>query len=175
MRNALTAQRARSLLKSDAQTGDLTWLDEARVGFHKSAIMHRAGDKAGTVRNDGRVVVRVDGRLYLAHRVAWLIETGEWPIGEIDHINGDPADNRRANMRCGSRSVNQQNMRAATRFKKSCNLLGVYANPRNATSPWRACITTCGKHRQIGVYKTAEEAYAAYVAAKRSLHEGCTL
>lgn len=171
----ITAERARELLTYDRVSGVFTWRAEARAGVKNSVVCHRAGDRAGTRRKDGRNVIRLDGRIYLGYRVAWLMETGEWPDGEIDHINGDPTDDSFANLRVVSRRLNQQNIRRAQANKTSCGYLGVYANQRNATSPWRACITLDGKHKQIGVYRTPEEAHAAYVNAKRLIHEGCTL
>lgn len=171
----ITAERARELLTYDRETGVFAWRNEARAGVRRSVVCHRAGDRAGTRRKDGRNVIRLDGALYLGYRVAWLMETGGWPDGEIDHIDGDPANDSISNLRVVSRRLNQQNIRRAQANKASCDYLGVYANQRNTKSPWRACITLDGKHRQIGVYKTPEEAHAAYVKAKRLMHEGCTL
>jgi hypothetical protein len=43
--------------------------------------------------------IRVDGGLYLEHRVIWLLVTGVWPEGVIAHVNGDGHDNRWNNLR----------------------------------------------------------------------------
>ena len=171
----LTAERARELLDYDELTGVLTWKQDRRVGFHKSVLMARAGGVAGTARSDGRLVMTIDSRTYLAYRLAWLIHFGVWPDGEIDHINGNPTDNRLCNLRAVSRRVNQENLHRPIRGKSSCQLLGAYGNKRNAKSPWKACITVDGQQRYIGVYRTAQEAHDAYLTAKRRLHEGCTL
>ena len=48
-------------------------------------------ERADILADDG-------GELYRAERVAWLLQTGEWPEGEIEHINGDHGDNRWANL-----------------------------------------------------------------------------
>lgn len=170
-----TVGRLRELLFYSPADGRLHWRQEKRAGFKGSVVLHAAGEPAGCARRDGRMVVRVDGRLYLSYRVAWAIHFGEWPREQIDHINGDHTDDRLHNLRCVPFLLNAQNKRSASRGKKSCGLLGVYANKRNSESPWRACIGAGGKTRQIGVFKTPEEAHAAYIEAKRRLHEGCTL
>ena len=46
------------------------------------------------------------GKLIYAHRAAWAIHFGEWPKGEIDHINGDASDNRIINLRVVNRTEN---------------------------------------------------------------------
>lgn len=171
----MSADRARELLNYDVDTGTLTWRHESRVGFRKSVLMHSAGAVAGTRRIDGRIVLNIDGKTHLGHRIAWLVHTGEWPDGEIDHINGDCGDNRLSNLRSVSRRVNQENKHRAQRNKKSCDLLGAYRNPRNSISPWKACISVDGRQKYIGVYRTAEDAHSAYVQAKRIHHKGCTL
>lgn len=74
------------LLCYDEGTGLLHWkVSRGRV---------RAGDLAGTSNGRGYIIVRVDGKIYPAHRIAWFLKTGEWPTGVIDHINRDGEDNR---------------------------------------------------------------------------------
>src|SRR5262245_61099747 len=82
---SLTAHYARKLLCYDAETGVVTWRVKASNRVNK-------GDRAGCMRNDYRVV-RVDGGLYLEHRVIWLLVTGAWP----PHSNGNGHDNRWGN------------------------------------------------------------------------------
>jgi hypothetical protein len=73
-----------------AQASSSGRLTRVRVG---------AGDKAGTTNRRGYVDIKIDGRSYLAHRLAWLYVTGEFPIHEIDHINGNPSNNIWTNLR----------------------------------------------------------------------------
>jgi hypothetical protein len=78
----------RELLSYDPKTGMFTW----RI---RSARRVHIGDVAGGVNGRGYLTIRVDGRQYLAHRLAFLHMTGSWPKKEhIDHINMDRADNR---------------------------------------------------------------------------------
>jgi hypothetical protein len=160
--DSLTAQRAKELLEY-RDDGTFVWIKGGR-GIRPSRL-------AGSRNGDGYIQICVDGVMYMAHRMAWLCAHGEWPKGQIDHINGNPADNRMENLRDVSNSVNQQNQR---RGWGSSGLLGVthYASKGR----WGASILPPGeKRRFLGLYDTPEEAHAAYVAAKRVLHEGCEI
>lgn len=128
------------------------------------------------------VRVRIDAkrspRLYvLSHRLALMhrLILGAARGEVVDHINGNPLDNRRANLRLADASINAQNQRVAHRNNKT-GFLGVDFVPNKCPRrPFRAQIKIAGKKRHIGQYETAEAAHAAYVTAKRALHEGCTL
>lgn len=160
----LTAERVREVLSYDESSGIFTWrMKRGRCG---------AGSIAGN-QSRGYVQIHVDGRQYFAHRLAWLYTTGDWPVGEIDHINGDRSDNRWVNLRDVSRAVNQQNRRTAQRNNKTSKYLGV--SRAKEGRPWRAYITLGGRGRLLGCFDTEDQAHTAYVEAKRRLHEGCTL
>jgi hypothetical protein len=77
----------------------------------KSAGRRRAGDVCGYADRLGYIKVAFDGKWVMAHRLAFRIVHGRWPIGEIDHINGNPSDNRIANLRECTRSQNVMNTR----------------------------------------------------------------
>ncbi len=132
----------------------------------------KAGAEAGHRHKNGRVNIFVLGKLYRAHRLAWLYVTGVWPIGDIDHINGDPGDNRFANLRDVTKSVNQQNRRASNRDAAS-GLLGV--SWHSIGKKWRATIRVDGKSKYLGLFDDEYAAHEAYLKAKRELHAGCTL
>lgn len=164
------------LVRYNAYTGKLYWINDARCGFGKSVVSHLSGDEAGTPRaSDGRFVVRLDGKLYLRYRVAWLLEYGCWPSLEVDHIDGDPTNDKIENLRLASRTLNQENIRAPIASKKSSAYLGVYANKAGRSMPWIAKISSGGKEKYLGAFSTEEEAYSAYVDAKRVIHKGCTI
>lgn len=159
----LTAERLRALLCYDADTGDFKWL-QRRQGV-------RSDGSAGCVNKSGKtVVIFVEGKLYLAHRLAWLYVHGYWPFKQIDHIDGDSMNNRIANLRDVSASINQQNRRRAARHSSS-GVMGVRA--RNGR--WAAQIRVNGKVHHLGQFDTPEAAHAAYIEAKRRLHPGCTI
>lgn len=158
----LTAEKLRELLDYSPTTGHFHW----KVGRRRV----QPGDRAGYVNGEGYVLIGISRHPHRAHRLVWLYETGRWPVGEIDHINGDKTDNRRMNLREVSRRANAENRRGASKHSAS-GILGV----RRYRNKWRAEIRIGGKQRQIGTFETPEEAKAAYLAAKRSSHEGCTI
>lgn len=161
----LTAARLRELLRYDQETGSFVWLAKTSP-FSRVSI----GDEAGTLRADGYRAIAIDGALYLAHRLAWLYVHGEWPNNEVDHLDGDRANNRFTNLRDVEPSTNRQNMRRAT-CRNQSGLLGVSTTKKGFV----ASIGLNGKVKQIGVFKDAADAHEAYVRVKRVKHEGCTL
>lgn len=145
----LTAERLRELVKYDPETGHIYWLG--------SVGKARAGQQAGTVNTHGYRRVGIDGRLYAAHRLAWLITYGEWPDGEIDHINGSRDDNRIANLRQVDTRGNARNR--GLRSDNSKGVPGVYFN-RNQGN-WYAQSCHGGKNKHLGTFPTFDEAVEA--------------
>lgn len=156
----LTADRARELLTYDPETGVFAW----RVSRPGAA----SGTVAGTRTGQGYIQLSIDGKRYRANRVAWLMTTGEWPEGVVDHRDGDRSNNRWANLRDTTQTVNAQNRR---RSRGSLGLLGV----TRSRGRFQAQIKAEGRHLHLGRFDTAEEAQEAYLAAKRLLHDGCTV
>ena len=68
------------------------------------------GAPVGSPNKDGHLKTTIRGKSYLVHRVVWLFYYGEWPEGQLDHIDGDPANNRIANLRIASRVENARNL-----------------------------------------------------------------
>jgi hypothetical protein len=100
----LTAERLRELLDYDPETGRFIWRKD-----HPTAKHIKAGSVAGTKNGRGYWVIGVAGAKYVAHRLAWLYVTGEWPAHLVDHENGDRLDNRFANLREATDSQNNFN------------------------------------------------------------------
>ena len=159
----LTAQRLRELLDYDPLAGVFT-------RKMRNANCVRVGQVAGYTRPNGYVCIRVDGKSYLAHRLAWMYSNGEWPAGVVDHIDGNTSNNRIANLRDVPHASNMQNQRAAQAHSIS-GILGV----SRVVSGWKARITVGGKKVNLGIFHTHDLAAAAYVTAKRELHAGCTI
>ena len=159
----LNVKRLREVLDYDPATGLFRWRIQPAARFN-------VGDIAGTIRKDGYCSIEIDGHLYLAHRLAWFYFYGKWPDGELDHRHGKEAGNGIANLRELTHQENQQNRRRAHKTNKT-GLLGV--------SKWRhlfaATINANKKRYHLGYFKTAEEAHAAYLEAKRRLHHSGTL
>jgi hypothetical protein len=158
----LTQARLREQLSYDPATGLFTRL--------RPSGTTKAGDVAGTKTGVYYSKISVDGKPYQTHRLVWLYVHGYLPATDIDHIDGDKQNNRLSNLREVSRSVNMQNIKVA-RTNNKVGLLGVCKHGPS----YRAQITANGKVRKLGVFKTEALAHAAYLSAKRALHEGCTI
>lgn len=158
----ITQGRLKELLHYDPESGLLT--SKTRRG------RLAAGDVLGTINTDGYIQLGVDYKDYLAHRLAFLYMTGKWPADVVDHVNGVRNDNRWVNLRAVPVTTNVQNLRQAT-IVSSSGLLGAFKHRKR----WRSEIRTTAGRLNLGTFNTAEEAHAAYLAAKRELHEGCTI
>jgi hypothetical protein len=122
---------------------------------------------------NGYYLLTVDGEQILLHRLIWLYVYGKWPSKKIDHRDGNGLNNRIQNLRDVTQGINVQNQRRARVDNRSTGLLGSYR--RKDTGRFTSRIGIDGKSLSLGCFDTAEEAHSAYVAAKRRLHEGCTL
>jgi len=155
MKDMLTADQARELLTYDPETGSFFW--KVRRGHM------RPGDQAGNIDSIGYVRLRLHGVLHHAHRLAWLIFYGEWPGREIDHVNGDRADNRIANLREANRS--QQGQNKAMQRNNSSGFKGVcWFKPRGR---WKAEICVLGERKHLGYFDDPQLASLAYQAAAK--------
>jgi hypothetical protein len=164
----MTAEMIRTMFEYDSATGILRWLIPAN---RRTASI---GSNAGYTNSRGYVRVGIDGKNYYAHRLAWLYVYGKWPTYQIDHINGDTTDNRIENLRDIPGAMNMQNIKTA-RKKNKTGFLGVYKDSAKRNLCWKASIRINGKPVTVGHFASPEEAHAAYIAAKRRFHDGCTI
>lgn len=161
----LSASELRALLSYDAETGLFVRL----VTTSQNA---RRGTEAGYISPIGYRVISIKGRQFYGHRLAWLYTHGEFPRGQIDHIDGNRANNAIANLRDVVEGINRQNLREPPRH----NRLGILGVSRSTTGKrYHSRIQIDGVKVHLGTFDTSEEARAAYVAAKRELHPGCTI
>jgi hypothetical protein len=150
------------LLSYNKNTGVFTWTDKA--------YSRVKGKTAGSKQKHGHLAVKLNGKNYHLHRLAWMFVYGVNPVEHIDHINGNPADNRIENLRLATRSLNMQNLKKSKANNK-CGLLGVCPNGNR----WKAEIRIDGKKTYLGTFDTALEAHNVYLSAKRQHHVGNTL
>ena len=175
----MTPEYLRKVLKYDPETGNMFWLPrtpdlmKANAKYSKERVCATfnavyAGKPAFTATmRDGHKYGNINRKSFLAHRVAWAIHYGEWPQNTIDHINGNSADNRLANLRSATQQQNCCNRRnpmplesgiRGARWDKKCRR-------------WFSVITSKGKQHFLGYYETAEQAHKAYIDAA-NLHHG---
>lgn len=166
----ITAARLRERLIYDPETGVFTWRPRGNPQWDARF----ANQIAGSFDPGGYVRLIFDYEKCWAHRLAWLYVNGEWPLGDIDHIDGNPRNNRISNLRDVPRSTNMENRRRAN-SKGNGLPLGVYFDKRRETRPFVARLTKGYRAVHLGSFASADEAHSAYLQAKRQMHVGCTI
>jgi hypothetical protein len=147
----LTIEQLKELLEYNHDTGVFTWIKLIGTSNRK------VGGVAGTKR-DGYIRITIKGKIYSAHRLAYLYMTGKFPENDIDHINHIRHDNRWTNLRDATHSQNQAN-----RVKHKNNTSGYKGvNWDKRYKKWRAKIQYMNKSIYIGYYTTPQEAAEAY-------------
>jgi hypothetical protein len=154
----IRASLVRELLDYAPDTGVLTW----RVAL---TSFIKVGQVAGKTDKRGYSQIGIGRRNYMAHRLAWLHVHGTWPPNQIDHINGNPADNRISNLRLATASQNIANSRL--HCDSTSGLKGICFVKKQKR--WAARIQRDGRRRYVGFFDTAEEAHAAYCHAAQEL------
>lgn len=161
MKPDLDLDYVKARLDYDPETGIFVW----KSGDHTPAKMNKlAGRQAGSFKSHGYIRIVIDKREIYAHRLAWFMTFGRWPVKGIDHINGNSTDNRLCNLREADQSQNMHNSfnrRNRTGYKNVyfCKDIG----------KWRAAMQVRRKQVFIGYFQTAEEAFKAYQDKAHSL------
>lgn len=135
----------------DPETGAFTY----RV---RSSNRNHIGDLAGCVGPDGYRKMRLSGRSYGAHRLAYAYMTGISPEYLIDHKNRNPSDNRWENLRLADHSQNMANsfvVRPGKSTPKGVHQMNAYT--------WKANIKIRGRNKHLGCFGSEAEAQAAYI------------
>lgn len=141
--------------------GLLYWLVDRRVGRGKGRVHKAAGSLAGCIGNHGYYVIRIDGVLYLAHRVAFAIANGRWPDGELDHADRNRLNNRPENLRECSSTENKANR--STPSNNSSGVKGVSWNKK--CRKWQVHIAVGGPNQYLGLYESLDYAREVYAQA----------
>lgn len=156
----LTQERLRELLSYSESSGLFTWIT-------KKGNQHQIlGSVAGSQRSSGYISIGIDGKNYMAHRLAWIYVHGHLPESGIDHVNGVKTDNRIANLRKANQSENLQNQTICTR-----NTSGVQGvSWSKIARKWHAYISLNRKRVNLGLYSNIEDAATARKKAKSEYH-----
>ncbi len=144
----ISQKELKELLDYDPETGIFRW----KV---KPSAKVAMGSTAGHLTNSGYWGIKINGYRYGAHRLVWLYVYGKWPIYQIDHINGNPIDNRLCNLRDISVRENGQNLP----IHRSGRLCG--CSP-TTSGKWEARIKIRGVKHYLGTFTTEEEAHTRY-------------
>lgn len=159
----MTADQLRALFHYNPDTGVFT--RTADRGKWK------AGTPVGSTNTIGYVVINTGRPLY-AHRLAFLWMTGDWPKHSVDHVDGNPANNRWSNLRDIPQKANTENIKKAKK-QNSSGLLGVTWHA--GAGKYMARIHVGHQSLHLGLFTDPEEAHQAYLTAKRLHHIGNTL
>ena len=124
-----------------------------------------AGSVLGSKKTDGYFLASVDYHLYKLHRLIWLWHYGSFPNGQIDHIDGNPSNNRIENLREATPGENMQNQ-TRPRINNKLGVQGVY----KVGSRYRAVLTKDKKNSHLGYFDSPQDAHKAYLEAKKQHH-----
>jgi hypothetical protein len=139
-------------LSYDEATGNFVWRSDRANGKVKR------GSIAGSVTNKNYRQIRISGKWYKCHRLVWLLKTGEWPVGQIDHLNRNKLDNRFENLRDVTNYTNCLN-----RNPERSLPTGVTWDKRN--KKWLAQTYIGGVAKNLGRYSSVQLAERAYLKA----------
>lgn len=158
----------RRKLHYNPKTGELTWkFLEGNTHSIKTYNGKCGGKVAGSVFTSGPSVgyrqLKIQGKTLLAHRVAWFLHTGRWPIRPIDHIDRNRDNNCILNLKLSCGENNQKNRSRCV--KNTSGVTGV--SWQKTRGKWRAAIGVKGKTIVLGTYDNLDDAAQARKEAEK--------
>ena len=168
--NDFDVELLRKLLSYDPETGLFVWAPRPVTDFANLRLANSwngrfAGKSAFTgLSAEGYAVSRIYSQSRKAHRVAWAMHYGKWPDGQIDHINGDRADNRICNLRDVSHIENMRN--ASMQVTNTSGHAGI--SWCKITNAWRVRIGVGGRRLGLGTYHCFDTAVRVRRLAERA-------
>lgn len=155
----ITYKDAKRFINYNQESGLFTWL----VDSGKARVGKEAGYLANlSSRNECKYrLIGIEGKNYLAHRLAFLLVEGKFPNCHIDHINHDGSDNRWINLRKVSSTENNRNMRR--RWDNTLGICGV----KKDRNKWVAVIGANSKQITLGRYDNIFDAACARKSAEK--------
>lgn len=159
----LTQDRLKSLLHYSSDTGVFTWRVQVSARIYVGAV-------AGKQDASGYLVIGIDRKSYLAHRLAWLYVYGYMPENGLDHKDQVRHHNWIDNLREASQVCNLRN--TGNRKDNSSGVKGVIWHRQN--QKWQAQIMVNGKMKYLGTYVEYVNAVCARLAGEQCLDwSGC--
>ncbi len=155
----LTQAELKSYLFYDKETGIF-------IRIKTTSNRSKINSVAGNVCSNGYMEVRVAGKSYLQHRLAWLYEYGVWPSKMIDHINGVRNDNRIENLREVDFRENTYNSKIRSDNKSGVRCVS-WDKARNS---WEVRVKIDGKLKHFGNYKYLEDAKSKAEEIRKQHH-----
>lgn len=151
----LTQARLKELLSYDPETGKWTWRVTRGAAHAGHVVDHHEGS--------GYIQFTIDQKNYRSCRLAFLYQTGEWPVALVDHIDLNRTNDRWANLRAATMSQNKAN--SAGYANNTSGFKGVAIKKGHKSKPFFAFIGVNGKRKHLGYFPTIEEAVTAYRTA----------
>lgn len=150
-----TQERLKEIYSYDSESGLFT--------FNVKRGPMRVGDVAGTINKGGYIQINFDGKIYVAHRLAWLYVIGEWPDGWIDHKDTVRTNNRFDNLRVVTPTVSNRNRNMNKR--NTSGTTGISWNKKE--SKWQAYICVDSRMINLGWFEHKEDAILARMTAEK--------
>lgn len=167
LKSELTQEYLKECLDYNPENGILTWKVRPRHHFgsgrgYKMFNTRFPGKETGCKGTEGYLSVAINGKLYKAHRLAWLWVTGSWPKDQTDHRDHDRTNNRWLNLREATGLENSRNQ--SLHFNNTSGVAGV----RRSGPKWQVSIKLEDRHRYLGCFV---DWFDAVCARKSAEHE----
>lgn len=154
-KSKLSVEWLREQMAYEPDTGSFLWKVKKQG--------RRVGRVLGTTVWPGYQVIKVEGVVFYAHRLAWFYVHGEWPSNHIDHIDDDKANNAIDNLRIATPAQNAARRKTTRKLAPS---RGVFPHG----SGYVARIHFAGKRHYLGYFPTKQAAQKAYEAKAKEVH-----
>lgn len=150
----------KNLLGYDPDTGKISWKNDMNRGRIP------AGTEVGSAYPDGYKRLNIDGKMHMAHRLAYALATEKQPEAIIDHIDGNRMNNSITNLRVANAMQNAHNTRISKR--NTSGLKGVYWDKYH--QKYRARVMVNGRQNHLGLFTDLKDAQGAIEKARKRLH-----
>jgi hypothetical protein len=154
----ITQERLKEMLYYHPESGDFVWHigGKGRPG---------TGRQAGTLTVNGYIQIVLNRKLYLAHRLAVLYMTGDWPEN-VDHEDLCRTNNKYSNLRICSWAQNRHNSGMPKTNTSGFKDVFWYASKKK----WHVQVRAFNQRHHLGYFEKIEDAVKARDAGIARLH-----